>query len=265
MSEPKARKTSRISYLTFRFIRKIISCLVRGITIVGAENLPEGGAIVVGNHSQMNGPIYGELYFPGERLIWCAHQMMELKEVPGYAFQDFWSKKPKWTHWFFRGLSYVIAPLSVAIFNNARTIPVYHDNRLISTFRQTVNALQEGKKVLIFPECYTPHNNIVYEFQDRFIDVAKLAAKRTGKPVYFVPMYLAPYRKEIHLGKPTVFDPTKPLAEERVRICNYLMDEITNMALALPRHRVVPYPNLPKKQRPYSTPLEVYSHETTGC
>ena len=43
------------------------------------------------------------------------------------------------------------------------------------------------------------------------------------------------------------------------RFSNALMDEITQMAVALPEHTVVPYPNIPKKAYPKNIPLEVYS------
>ena len=128
----------------------------------------------------MNGPICAELYFPGKRKIWCAHQMMYLKEVPAYAFQDFWSGKPQNTHWFYKILSYIIAPISSCVFNNANTIPVFRDMRLMTTFKMTINALNEQANVVVFPECYDPYNHIVNRFQDRFIDVAKLYYKKTG-------------------------------------------------------------------------------------
>ncbi len=86
------------------------------------------------------------------------------KDVPEYAFRDFWSQKPKWTHPFYKLLSYIIAPLSACVFTNARTIGVYHDTRILSTFKNTVKKLQEGKSVVIFPEHDTKHNHIIYDF-----------------------------------------------------------------------------------------------------
>lgn len=246
-----------ISRGCFRVMRWLIWLFYPKITVEGLENLPEEPCVVAGNHTKMNGPICAELYFPGKRKIWCAHQMMYLKEVPAYAFEDFWSRKPKWTHWFYRLLSYVIAPVSVCLFSNAKTIPVYRDNRLITTFRQTISALEDGANIIIFPECYEPHNHIVYQFQDRFIDVAKLYYKRTGKALSFVPMYIAPALKKLYLGKPVTFCPDKPIEEERRRIAEYLMDEITHMAVNLPRHRVVQYPNIPKKAYPFNISDEV--------
>lgn len=242
-------KTSRL----YRVIKWIVKTCYPKIEVVGEENLPEEPVIFVGNHSQMNGPITAELYTPGEHYVWCAGEMMARKEVPAYAFQDFWSGKPKWTHPFYKLLSHLIAPLAECIFNNARTIGVYHDTRILSTFKMTVKRLDEGANVVIFPEHNVPHNHIINDFQKRFIDVAKLYHKRTGKALSFVPMYIAPKLKKIYLGKPVCFSPDKPLEEERIRICNYLMEEITSIARSLPEHTVIPYQNIPRKNYPKNT------------
>lgn len=233
------------------------------IEVVGQDNLPEEPVIIVGNHSQMNGPIACELYTPGKHYIWCAGEMMHLKDVPAYAYQDFWSKKPKAVRWFYKLLSYIIAPFSVCVFNNAHTIGVYHDARSISTFKQTVQRLQEGNHVVIFPEHNVPYNHIVCQFQDRFIDVAKLYYKRTGKAVCFVPMYLAPKLKKMYFGKPIRFCPDTPIEEERTRITQALMQEITDIAVSLPEHTVIPYNNISKKQYRSNIPKEE-AHEKAG-
>ncbi len=231
----------------YRMIKWLVWVCYPKTEVVGAENLPEDPAVIVGNHTQMNGPIACELYFPRERYTWCAGEMMHLKEVPAYAYRDFWSGKPKAVRWFFKLLSYVIAPLSVCVFNHANTIGVYHDTRILSTFKNTVSRLQEGADVVIFPEHDVPYNHIICEFQDRFIDLARLYYKRTGIAIAFVPLYIAPSLKKMYLGKPVRFCPENPMDQERRRICQYLMKEITGIACSLPLHTVVPYSNKPKK------------------
>lgn len=243
----KNRKNG-FSYGCYRIIRWLVKLFYPKITVEGAEYLPEESCIIVGNHTQMNGPICGELYVPGKRSIWCAWQMMYLKEVPAYAFRDFWSAKPRITRWSYKLLSYIIAPLSVCVFNNAHTIPVYHDGRIITTFKQTIAALQENTNIVIFPECYEPYNHIVNQFQEKFIDIAKLYNKKTGKALAFVPMYIAPNLKKLCLGKPILYNPENAIDEERRRISNYLMEQITEIAINLPEHKVVPYANLSKKE-----------------
>ena len=252
----------KISMLIYRVIKWFVWLFYPKIRSEGTENIPDEPVLFVGNHSQMNGPIACELYFPVERYTWCAGQMMHLKEVPDYAFGDFWIRKPKAVQWFYRLLSYIIAPFSVCVFNNAQTIGVYHDTRVMSTFKQTVNVLAEGKNVVVFPEKDAPHNHILCQFQERFVDVARLYYKKTGKALAFVPFYLAPNLKTMRFGAPIRFCPESSMEEERRRICEELMTSITCMAESLPPHRVVPYLNLPKKEYPFNI-LEGTAGENT--
>lgn len=250
--------------LLYRIIKWTVKVCYPKITVAGAELLPQEPAIIVGNHCQMNGPIACELYGPGKHYIWCAGEMMHLKDVPAYAYRDFWSGKPKAVRWFYKLLSYIIAPLSVCVFNNANTIGVYHDTRILSTFKQTVQRLQEGNHVIVFPEHDEPYNHILCAFQDRFIDVARLYYKRTGQEVCFVPMYLAPKLKKLYLGQPIRFCAANPPEEERRRIVEYLMEEITRIAVSLPEHPVVTY-RKPSGARYGSNLSKEHAHETTCC
>ena len=193
--------------LMYRIIKKGVHIVYPKTTVCGTENLPDEPVMFVGNHCQLHGPIVSELYMPVERYTWCAAQMMELREVPGYAFEDFWSHKPKYTHWFYRLLSYAIAPLSVIVFNNADTIPVYRDHRLMTTFRETLARLCEGRSVVIFPEHDPMKNNILAEFQEGFVDIARLYYRKTGKCVAFVPTYFAPNLHSVHFGRPLMLAP----------------------------------------------------------
>lgn len=236
--------------LMFKILQALVYLFYRRPTIHGAENLPDEPCILVGNHTQMNGPIVAELYLPGRNYIWCAGQMMHWKEVAPYAFEDFWSFKPKWTHWFFRLLSWLITPIAVCLFNNAHTVPVYHDARLRTTLRESIELLSAGNNLVIFPEQNVPYNHILYDFQDRFIDLARMYYRKTGRAVSFVPMYVAPNLRETHIGTPIRFAPEAPLDAERTRIKHELMDAITEIAEALPEHTVIPYRNIPKRDYP---------------
>ena len=246
------KKTSFI----YKILRFLIWLFYPKTRIVGAEKLPEEPCVLVGNHAQMNGPLVAELHLPGRREIWCAGQMMHREEVAAYAFEDFWSFKPKWTLPFFRLLSHLIIPLSVCLFNNAHTIPVYHDVRLRETLRRSMDAIDKGENLVIFPEHNVPCNQVVYDFQDRFLDLARLYYRRTGKALCFVPFYVAPALGIACCGEPLRFDPDAPMDAERARLKRELMGEITALAESLPRHRVVPYRNIRKRDYPYNIKKE---------
>lgn len=236
----------------FKAIKWLIWALSPKMRVEGLENLPDDGAVIVGNHAHMYGPIAAELYLEGDHHIWCAAQMMALKEIPAYAYQDFWSMKPWYTHGYYRLLSYLVAPLCVLVFNRAHTIPVYHDARVMITFRQTLRLLRDGEKIVIFPEHTVPHNNIVYDFQDRFIDLAQMYYKITQKELCFVPMYIAPKLKKMVLGTPIRYRAGEPMEQERQRIKEELMAAVTHLGRSLPPHTVVPYAVIPRKDYPFS-------------
>lgn len=245
-----------ISYWVFRAVRGLVKLFYPRPELVGADQLPEGPCVIVGNHAQMNGPIVAELYVPGDRSIWCNAEMMHLEEVPDYAFRDFWSQKPGYIRWFYRLLSYAIAPLSVCIFNNAHCIGVYRDARIMATLRQSLKRLKEGARIVIFPETDPPLNHVLYTFQDRFIDIGRLYAHQTGAPLAFVPMYIAPALRRTVFGPPIYYDPAADPEAERRRVCAALAQAVTDMACALPPHRVVPFRNIPKHLYPMNIPDE---------
>lgn len=242
----------KFSYLVFRAVRGLVWFFYPKTAIEGQEHLPEGACVIVGNHAKMNGPIIAELYIPGDREIWCAAEMMHLKEVPAYAFKDFWSDKPASVRWFYRLLSYLIAPLSVAVFNNAHCIGVYRDMRVVGTLRETVKRLTEGARIVIFPEHAVEYNGMVWKFRDGFVDLARMYRAKTGKDLLFVPMYTAPALKKAILGEGVSCDPAADPRAERGRICKDLMDRVTAIAVSQERHRIVPYPNMPKRLYPYN-------------
>jgi len=158
-------------------------------------------------------------------------------------------------------VSRIIRYPAVYIMSHARTIPVYHDNRCLTTFRRSLEKLQDGYNLVIFPECREKYNNIVYEFQDRFIDIAKMYFKRTGQRLSFVPMYLAPKLRKIFIGKPIPYDPDVPMDTQRADIKQRLMNSITDIACAQPLHTVIPYRNVSHKAYPKNLPCEVYRVE----
>ena len=234
----------------YRIIKAAVRKLSPKYVSEKTEMIPDKPCVVVSNHCQVYGPIALQFYIERPTSVWCTYEMTELKEVPAYAYKDFWSQKPKATKWIFKIVSYIIAPLAVYVFKYADIVPVYKDMRLLKTIKCSIEKLESGENIHIFPEKADLHNNIVNEFQDRFVDLAKMYYVKTHEKLEFVPMYLSPGLKKIVYGKPIEYNPENPIDTERRRICDYLMDEITSIAGSLPEHRVIPYLNIKKKDYP---------------
>lgn len=256
----KKKRNKRI----FRAVLKFVKMIWPKNELLGRENIPSEPCIIVANHAQIYGPVTGILYLPSNCHFWGAGELMSLKTASKYAYKDFWSQKSRHIRWLYKQLSYIAGPALYYIFHNVNMIGVYHDKRLMSTLKETQRALEKGGNIVIFPECYTKHNHIVYEFQGGFVDVARMYQQKTGKQISFVPVYFAPKLKKIVVGKPTKYNSESVRTQERDRICNYLMDEITKMAENLPLHTVVPYPNISKKDYPKSR-LSEAQNEKTRC
>jgi len=239
--------------LLFRIAVKIIKLFYKKREIIGIENLPKEPCIIIGNHSQIHGPLTSELYYPRKKSIWCTWEMRELKEVPRYAQNIFWPHKPKRSKWLFKILSYLIAPIASYALYYADTLPVYRDKRIIVTLKKSLTALHNGEDVIIFPETDDGYNNIINELQEGFLEVAKFYYTKYKKELNIVPMYNGATIKTVVFGKPIKFDATKPYEEQKDEICNYLKKELTHIATSLPRHRVIPFLNrCDKKEYPYS-------------
>lgn len=224
--------------LFFRFIVRTIKLFYKGSEFIDIEKLPTEPCVVVGNHSQIHGPFLSEGYIPFKKLTWCDGPMMDKKEFPEYAHNNFWGGKP---NGFQRFLAKLIAPLVAYVFKNADALPVYRDVRVMKTYKASVDALNDGINLVIFAESPEPHNEIINELNEYFVDVARFFYKKTGKGLLFAPMYYAPTIKKVIFGNPIRFDGEDSIENQRKVICKYLMDEITRIAKELPVHTVIPF------------------------
>ncbi len=243
---------NRFKFAIYKGARFLVNAIYPKTELWGQEKLPDEPCIIVGNHSQMHGPIVSDLYFPEKRKIWCACEMASIKDCPAYAYKDFWSGKPKWIKWFYKLASYAIAPLAACIFSAPHLILVYRSRKITETFRETSKSLEEGNNIIIFPERAEQYNHVLCEFNEGFVDVARIYHAKSGKAVKFVPMYICPALHTMTLGEPIEYNPENHPKDERTRICDHIKSEMTEIAVSLPKHKVVPYMNLPAKEHKYN-------------
>lgn len=232
----------------YTILKKITKIFYNNWQFQGLSNIPREPSVIVGNHSQIYGPIVAELLFPYPKCTWCTAEVMSTKEFPDYAMRDFFIYKNNKFRWFYRLVSKIIAkPLSY-IFNNADALPVYKDSRIIFTFKKSISQLEQNKHLIIFPEKHSKYNQIINEFHTNFIDLARLYYKKTKKNLSFVPMYIAPKLKKVVFGEKIQFNPDVEFNIHKQQINDYIKNTITSLAKELPVHTVIPYLNVSKKE-----------------
>ena len=165
---------------------------------VGVENVPEGAALICGNHSTLGDPLYVVCCMGSRRQT----HVMAKAEIMKWPVVGFLLKK-------------------------AGIIGVNRGKSDMAAVKECLRVLKNGEKLLMFPE-----GTRVKEGEDSAVHTgAAMFATRTGTPL--VPVYIA--RKKRRFRKTTVvfgqpyhpeFEGRKPSADDYQRIADDLLARI---------------------------------------
>jgi 1-acyl-sn-glycerol-3-phosphate acyltransferase len=119
------------------------------------------------------------------------------------------------------------------------SIPVYRNNpnALIKTFRMTIDAMQAGDNLLIFPERgdnakpgergYAEEG--IGDLYTGFAILAPALYKKARKLAVFIPTYASKKLKTLTFGKGIRYNPAAPVNAEKLRIVDELQTSIEAM------------------------------------
>ncbi len=190
------------------------------------------------NHSELYGPIAGMLYCPGFVRPWTISELCcDVQEATAYV-KRYTLKKLDWADARKQRVAKFLASKTLKLMQKVQSIPVFrHKPReLMTTFRQSVEALQQGANLLIFPEDPdTDPNSPGYKagrpptlFRG-FPMLAQVYYNRTGKRCRFVPVLCHKGSRTVSFGTEILYDPDNDPIAERDRI----VDEAYNQMQAL--------------------------------
>ncbi len=100
-----------------------------------------------------------------------------------------------------------------------------HDT--MSTFNQSITALEEGDNLLLFAEKAPDkengetHSNL-RKFYTGFAHLGKLYHAATGKAILFYPVFADRHRREIRIGDPVAYNPALPSREAKQALAEEL-------------------------------------------
>lgn len=181
------------------------------------------------NHGEVYGPVAGMLFTPVPVRSWSISDMMiDPKEVAEYSYKYTFSQV-KWLgplRWpVARALGYV----SVWGMTKLEAVPVFRNKprELMTTFRKSVEAMQAGDNLLIFPENPDADPNAPGYEDGRpgelfrgFPMLAQVYWNKTGKRCRFLPMLAHKGMRTLSFGTEIVYDPDNTPIDERDRIVN---------------------------------------------
>jgi hypothetical protein len=192
----------------------------------GQENLPgRGPAVLVANHAGTMGPISLCASLRPRLYPWATADMLDVSLAAPYLCRDFTTRELGPSGWSSTGLSSLLAGIAVGLLQTIECIPVWDDQRVLSTYRLSSDYLEKGRILLIFPEdpSQPPDaETAMRPFKPGFARLGRLYYSRTGERLAFLPAAVSRATRIIQFGAPITFDPLGPQRREHLRIAREL-------------------------------------------
>lgn len=177
--------------------------------------------VFIGNHAGAFGPMDMCARFPLTESCysWLNHDVMDAKLVPAYVRQDYWWRPGCWAEPILNvTLPYLAAAVLPPILRSAPGVPVYHDQRVMLTMRQSIRRLKDGHHLIIFPEQPSGYKSHHTWINSGFLHVAPLYHKATGKALRFYPVHIDHRHHTFTIARPVQYDPSRTLEEQTEEI-----------------------------------------------
>ena len=209
----------------FNFLKPVVRPFLKVRETVYAEPIGEEPCIFLANHLGALGPMYMAVNFAlrDNVAIWCNEGMMDEKLIVDYVRHDWWWRpESKLAPFYSATLPYIARAIVPKVLRSAPTIAVCRDARVMTTMRQSLTALKEGKHIVIFPELPNGVASHAEALQMGWLNLALMYKRATGKDIKLIPVYIDQEAKVFRVGKGITVDADVPLAEQSARVEGYL-------------------------------------------
>ena len=207
----------------------------RMVNLERVKEDPDNPIVFLGNHAEIYGPIASALCFPVPVRFWVISKMMFNKhDVRAYLYENTFSGKTFLPVFIRKLLAWYFGWLSVNVMNALRAIPVYRDSpmKLRQTLRESVEALENGENLMIFPE--HPEGKYVKggisELSPGFVMLAEAWWKKSGKKLRIMPVYANQQEKTFSFGREIRYEPENGYAAEQERILKEAYGQMVRLA-----------------------------------
>ncbi len=237
------KKTKKKNSLYTKFFTLIGKMVFPKSTVSWEEQLKDGEvAIFACNHSGAIGPALTSMYLDIPKRPWVINYIFNKKKAVRFVFHDFLFAKDKKCKPFYWIISFFIAKLLPPLLLSENPIPVYHSQKMMDTFVESVDTLvKQDKNLVVFPEKPQKYSEFIFELYSGFVDIAHQYYKETGKSLRFFPTYVCGDLRKIVIGKPITYDPSAKPKEQRQVISTYVKENIDRLGRSLPKHKTVPF------------------------
>lgn len=160
--------------------------------------------------------------------IWALSVYFDRKVCYDHLTQYTLTQRFGWSAWRARLVARPVSAFLSALMRSARAIPVYRESmRVLTTMRLSLQALEEGKSLLIFPDRdYTHEGGGVDDIYEGFLMLDVLYARKHKTHLPFITLYANEQDRVIHVSQPVYFEQTGD-AQEREQVKARLMAQLS--------------------------------------
>lgn len=214
----------------FRFLLKLMKGRYKEPKFVYLGEEISTGGIILSNHEGTDAPISLEMYVDRPLRMWGAHEMNSgLVKMYKYQTRVYYHEKKHWNLHLARLFCLIASPLTNLFYSGFDLISTYRDGRFLKTLRESVEALQQGDNIVIFPEDSTEGYKAELDgFYQGFVALAELAYKK-GMDVPIYVTYFQKAKRVYVVDKPVLYSTLRQecasreeMADRLVKRCNEL-------------------------------------------
>ena len=203
----------------------LIRTFSRPMTTEWEEPFEDGPCVFVVNHVGAIGPVDMCVKFPLRDRChpWINDGVLDAKKVPAYVRQDYWWKPgsffaPLWNV----TIPYLAALVLPPILRSVQYVPVYHDQRIMLTLRQSVRVLQQDEALIVFPE--QPSGWLSHQewINTGWLRLGELWYRSSGRALKMYPVHIDRKGRRFVISKPVWYDPARRFAEQEKELADAL-------------------------------------------
>ena len=214
----------------FKLIKKLMLCRYKEPRFVYLGDEIDKGSLILSNHEGTDAPMSLEIFLDKPIRMWGAHEMNSgLIKMYKYQSEVYYHEKKHWNIHLARLFCLIASPVTNVFYKGLNLISTYKDARFRNTIRESLEALNNGENIVIFPEDSTKgYLEELEGFYAGFIVLAEICQKRKID----VPIFVTYFRKKdltYIIDKPVLFSELtkdgasrEEIAKQLVERCNVL-------------------------------------------
>lgn len=216
--------------LYFRILKKLMKVKYKEPTFIYLGEEIKNGGVILSNHEGTDAPMAFEIYHSAPIRMWGTGEMNSgLIKLYKYQTRVYYHEKKHWNIHLARLFCLIASPLTWLFYSGLDLISTYQDARFVKTVRESINAINQGYNIVIYPEVsdkgYLP---VLEGFHEGCIMFAEIC-KRHGIDL---PIYVSYYRKSDNvyiIDSPVMYSSLCSNGETRAEIAEKLCNRCNEL------------------------------------